>query len=544
MALNFMNLNISQDYYRIVDIVESKMWGKQMDYVVQNEPIDPKKGSSKFPPINDLPRRLKCSKEMCNSSIELSSKDKNRVDETLNLFRDVYRELLHKHKRDPKREGQVARRFDIHAANILRKKGKWINSVSRFGHIPGVAIGHKFHFRVELAIVGLHCQYISGIDYTMLNGKKVATSIVNSGRYENKAKTSDILIYSGQGGLMNGGMKVDQELKRGNVALVNSMDEKRPVRVIRKMMRGSSDFGYTYDGLYMVKKFWQEKERVVGKYVFKFELHRMAGQEQLPLERTKPRGKECCMLMDVSHGMENFQIRAMNGRDCEKPDKFAYITNNIYPDGYIKVKQDGCDCTNGCLNSRHCGCILKNGGEIPYSEKGFLLRRKGMVHECGPSCKCPPSCVNRVSQHGPRYQLELYRTESRRWSVRSRSFISMGSFVCEFIGKVKGEDAIRSMNLDLQRFLSTIILPSKNDNSYTSAKIPLTPNENVVRFAIDASKVGNVGRFIRKSSTPNLVAQCVVYDHDDLRMPHVMFFATRNIPPLHELTCDSVLGID
>ncbi|CAA0810988.1 Histone-lysine N-methyltransferase- H3 lysine-9 specific SUVH6, partial [Striga hermonthica] len=141
--------------------------------------------------------------------------------------------------------------------------------------------------------------------------------------------------------------------------------------------------------------------------------------------------------------------------------------------------------------------------------------------------------------HGPRYQLELYRTESRRWSVRSRSYISTGSFVCEFIGKVRDEDAIRSMKLDLQRFSSTIILVSKNDNSLSTP-----PNENVVRFAIDASKVGNVGRFIRKSSTPNLVAQCVVYDHDDLRMPHIMFFATRNIPPLHELTCDVVHGID
>ncbi|CAA0810989.1 Histone-lysine N-methyltransferase- H3 lysine-9 specific SUVH5, partial [Striga hermonthica] len=363
--------------------VGSQMSGKQI-HAVKNEPIDLNKGSS----------RLKCSKEMRNSCVDLhhmAFKDKIRVDETLKLFQDVYNELLHKHKGEPKREGQGARKFDMQAASILRRKGKWINRANCFGHTPGVAIGDKFHLRVELAIVGLHCQYIFGIDYTMLNGKKVATSIVNSGRYENKAKTNDILIYSGEGGLMNRGMKVDQELKRGNLALVNSMDEKCPVRVIRKMTRGSSDFGYTYDGLYMVKKFWKEKERV-GKYVFKFELHRMSGQEQLPLERTKPRGKECCILMDVSQGMENFQVRAMNGRDCEKPDKFAYITNNIYPDGYIKVKQDGCDCTNGCSNSRHCGCILKNEGEIPYSEKGFLLRRKDMVHECGPSCKCPPSC--------------------------------------------------------------------------------------------------------------------------------------------------------
>uniref|UniRef100_A0ACD5YFU8 Uncharacterized protein n=1 Tax=Avena sativa TaxID=4498 RepID=A0ACD5YFU8_AVESA len=38
------------------------------------------------------------------------------------------------------------------------------------------------------------------------------------------------------------------------------------------------------------------------------------------------------------------------------------------------------------------------------------------------------------------------------------------------------------------------------------------------------------------SCSPNLYAQNVLWDHDDKRMPHIMFFAAENIPPLQELT--------
>ncbi|KAJ6327240.1 hypothetical protein OIU78_014173 [Salix suchowensis] len=55
-------------------------------------------------------------------------------------------------------------------------------------------------------------------------------------------------------------------------------------------------------------------------------------------------------------------------------------------------------------------------------------------------------------------------------------------------------------------------------------------------FTIDAAQCGGVGRFINHSCSPNLYAQNVLYDHDDKRIPHVMFFAVENIPPLQELT--------
>ncbi|KAL6531206.1 hypothetical protein OROHE_014275 [Orobanche hederae] len=482
---------------------------------------------------SNFPRGVKRSNEVAYLSAtphDMSLIDSStKVKETLKLFRDFYNELLG--KGEPKRVGKCTQRFDMEVSNRLKEKGKWIYPATCFGHIPGVNIGDKFHFRAELVVVGLHRQYISGIDYTVLNGKKIATSVVNSGRYENEAKTSDVLIYSGQGGT-----KADQELKLGNLALVNSKEAENPVRVIQKINSANGFFAYVYDGLYVVKRFWQERD-FDRKLVFKFELHRMLDQEKMfhgnGEGSRKSRPKECCVVCDVSQGKEKTTIRAMNGVDSEKPGKFCYITETMYPQWCKKTEGAGCDCINGCSNSGQCVCVLKNGGEIAYSEKGGLIGQKDVVYECGPSCKCPPSCPNRVSQRGPRYKLELYKTESRGWGVRSRSYISSGSFVCEFVGKLQ-------QNKEVDHGPSFVISKSENHNtiSAVSSLDCQLDNETETGFILDASKVGNVGRFIRHSSSPSLLVQHVLYDHDDERMPHIMFFAAKNVPPLHELTCD------
>ncbi|KAJ8537141.1 hypothetical protein K7X08_035542 [Anisodus acutangulus] len=55
-------------------------------------------------------------------------------------------------------------------------------------------------------------------------------------------------------------------------------------------------------------------------------------------------------------------------------------------------------------------------------------------------------------------------------------------------------------------------------------------------FTLDAVRYGNVGRFINHSCSPNLYAQNVMYDHDDRRVPHIMFLTAERIAPLEELT--------
>ncbi|KAL6566918.1 hypothetical protein OROMI_015322 [Orobanche minor] len=466
-----------------------------------------------------------------------------KVMKVLKIFDKYYKEIVKEQETQPIGERKCTH-FHLEAAQRLKKEGKYISPKKPFGHIPGVEIGDEFRFRSQLAVVGLHRQLIAGIDHVVLGGNKYATSVVDSGRYENTTKSQDILIYSGQGGNLNiVDNSVDQKLERGNLALMNSMEKGYPVRVTykRKSLTGYEPrVVYVYDGLYTVHKTWQERDQI-GKLVFKFELHRMLDQprsQQIDNKSGKvenrmlnqPRSqqidtksekveirKEVRMVEDISQGKEKTPIRAMNDVDDDSPPPFTYITRMVYPHWYNQIEPVGCDCVKGCSDSHQCPCVVKNGGKIPYTNKGAIMRRKPRVHECGPSCKCSPTCTNRVGQLPPRFRLELFKTEKRGWGVRSRDPIPSGGFICEYLGEL-----LRDKEADLRvndEYLFDIY-NSRGGN---------------VGFVIDSAMYGNIGRFINHSCSPNLYAQDVLYDHDDKRMPHIMFFATEDIPPLQEL---------
>lgn len=523
-------------------------------------------------------------KELINLEIVQHDHPQGRkVMEALKLFKEEYNKLLQDHESET-REGKSSKGPHLVAAERVKAKGMNFSVDKPFGHIPGIEIGDEFSFRAELTVVGLNLQFTSGIDYCNLDGTPYATSVVDSGRYENMAKEDDILIYSGQGGNPNVSAGAsDQKLERGNLALSNSMKMGFPVRVIhkRKCMMESKTLGindkreyvYVYDGLYKVNRYWHEREQQNNKLVYKFELQRLLGQPRfrgtnvelgkqvlatenfevvsggtkiqamkvcksvqekenfrvLRSHGTDVKGRkqvpatDICVLDDVSEGKEKFKVRAMNRVDDDHPPPFTYMTHVVYPSWYWHREPDGCDCINGCSDSVQCPCVKKNGGEIPYNEKGQLMkaRTNRAVHECGPLCKCPPSCMNRVSQHGPCFQLEIFKTKSMGWGVRARNYIMPGSFICEYIGELLDENEA-DQKIGKDEYLFDICHAKSQQDD----------------FALDAAKFGNIGRFINHSCDPNVFAQKVLYDHVDDRMPHIMFFASKRIPPGQELMYD------
>jgi euchromatic histone-lysine N-methyltransferase len=126
--------------------------------------------------------------------------------------------------------------------------------------------------------------------------------------------------------------------------------------------------------------------------------------------------------------------------------------------------------------------------------------------------------------------------------VRSLNSIPSGSFICEYAGEVLEEKEAEQRTGNDEYLFD--IGNQFNDNSLWDGLTTLMPEaqpDAVVEvqnsgFTIDAAQCGNVGRFINHSCSPNLYAQNVLYDHDDKRIPHIMFFAVENIPPLQELT--------
>ncbi|XP_049358539.1 histone-lysine N-methyltransferase, H3 lysine-9 specific SUVH6-like [Solanum verrucosum] len=487
------------------------------------------------------------------------------VRETLKLFDDIYTKLLREDKAE-KHEGRSKRNIHIEAAMTLKNQKKWVNCEWTFGHVPGIEIGDQFRFRAELVTIGLHHQFMNGINYVNIGRKYVATSIVDSGRYDNEAISSETFIYVGQGGNPKVSVNArveDQKLKGGNLALKNSMDMGCPVRVIcgRKRVNGEkSDIRYIYSGLYTVTKCWEEIAPT-GKYIFKFELKRNLGQPKLARELMSRPAKlvkvnqfrvnkakksilqsEFVVDYDVSQGKEKIPIPVVNAIDDERLPSFTYITNIQYPDWYYISRPQGCNCTSGCSDSEQCSCASRNGGEIPFNTRGSIVRAQPLVYECGPSCKCPPSCKNRVSQHGPRYHLEVFKTKSRGWGLRSRDHVSSGSFICEYVGELLDVKEAES-RIDNDEYLFDVgnydeEIPKRNPMRNNNLKVESDSlrRKDEDGFTLDAVRYGNVGRFINHSCSPNLYAQNVMYYHGDRRVPHIMFFASKSIAPLEEFT--------
>jgi putative restriction endonuclease len=128
-----------------------------------------------------------------------------------------------------------------------------------YGHIPGFPVGSEFASRAELSNARVHRPLQGGIS----GGQDGADSIVVSGGYPDDEDYDDELVYTGQGGRdPNTGRQIaDQELVLGNIGLVRSQFDERPVRVIRGAggePAYSPARGLRYDGLYQVVDHWHD----------------------------------------------------------------------------------------------------------------------------------------------------------------------------------------------------------------------------------------------------------------------------------------------
>ncbi|GAA0161238.1 histone modifying enzyme [Lithospermum erythrorhizon] len=353
------------------------------------------------------------------------------------------------------------------------------------------------------------------------------------------------------------------------------MEQNVPVRVTRGHRHKCKDSHvgvvYTYDGLYKVVRYWAEAG-VSGFTVFKFRLKRLDDQPPLttsqvyyfrghiPNAVSEIRGLVC---EDLSGGLEDIPIPATNLVDDPPvaPTGFTYIrTLQISPSVQLPSKAPGCSCQGRCTNSQTCSCAKLNGVDFPYVylNGGRLIEPKAVVFECGSNCGCGPDCVNRTSQKGLRYRLEVFRTAKKGWAVRSWDFIPAGAPVCEYIGVLMNSqdiDTSRDTNyvFDID-CLQTMQGLDGRERRLGDVSLPLhlqKGDDNAgPEFCIDAVSIGNIARFINHSCQPNLFVQCVLSNHHDIRQARVVLFAADNIPPLTELTydygyvLDSVVGPD
>ena len=95
------------------------------------------------------------------------------------------------------------------------------------------------------------------------------------------------------------------------------------------------------------------------------------------------------------------------------------------------------------------------------------------------------------------------------WGVKSMVDIPKGGFVCEYVGEIISDAQAEQRENDSYLF----DLENKEGDTY----------------CLDANKFGNVARFINHSCNPNIVPVKVFTSHQDLRFPHIAFFASKPI---------------
>ncbi|XP_010551947.1 PREDICTED: histone-lysine N-methyltransferase, H3 lysine-9 specific SUVH4 isoform X2 [Tarenaya hassleriana] len=453
-----------------------------------------------------------------------------------------------KNKAASDEDAPKARRPDLKALTKMKDANEILYPEKRIGNLPGIE--EYSHYTLPLAV-----------------------SIVISGMYEDDLDNADEVVYTGQGGQNLTGNKrqiQDQTLTRGNLALKNCIEHNVPVRVIRghQCTNSYTRRVYTYDGLYKVVRYWAEKG-ISGYTVYKYKLKRLEGQPVLmtnqvnfvfgrvPQSISEIQGLVC---KDITGGLETIPVPATNRVDDPPvaPTGFTYI-NSLKVESNMKIPRNasGCNCLDECSDPRECACAKFNGGDFPYVKlnDGRLVEPRDVIFECGPDCGCGPGCVNRTSQKGLRFHLEVFRSPKKGWGVRSWDYIPAGSPVCEYLGVLRRTDDVDSVSDNNYIFeidcLQTMQGLGGRERRLRDVSIPMvnkiiqrSEDQNAPEFCIDAGSKGNISRFINHSCEPNLFVQCVLSSHHDLKLARVVLFAADNIPPLQELTYDYGYEID
>ncbi|KAI4350316.1 hypothetical protein L6164_004783 [Bauhinia variegata] len=184
----------------------------------------------------------------------------------------------------------------------------------------------------------------------------------------------------------------------------------------------------------------------------------------------------------------------------------------------------GCDCEN-------CG----EGREEDTSTSGrcpcLSLNALDVASECGPSCSCGLECGNRLSQKKIAVRLKIVRDRRKGWGLYADQLIQKGQFVCEYAGELlTTKDARRR-----HQFYDELASGGHFYSALLVVREHLPSGKACLRINIDATRIGNVARFINHSCDGGNLSTKLVRSSGAL-FPRLCFFALKDIQEDEELT--------
>jgi len=194
-----------------------------------------------------------------------------------------------------------------------------------------------------------------------------------------------------------------------------------------------------------------------------------------------------------------------------------YSTTNIPGPGcmmedFNSCSKKMCSCNDMC-QTQNCECVGYNN----YDNLGKLVSSNACIYECNDLCKCT-SCNNRIVQLGPQNGLRIFHC-NKGYGLCTDFAIQKGQFVCEYAGEIIDlTEAHKRSNSDSENYIFVI-------NEHFSGQIVTT--------VIDATIIGNIGRYINHSCQPNCM---IIPVRVDSLIPRLAIFAIKDIQQDEEIT--------
>ncbi|XP_077247734.1 SET domain protein 20 [Tasmannia lanceolata] len=187
------------------------------------------------------------------------------------------------------------------------------------------------------------------------------------------------------------------------------------------------------------------------------------------------------------------------------------------------------------------GCVCKvcceeNDGDLecPCSNFGWRVLGlgvdMGMISECGVNCKCGSECKNRLTQRGISIRLKIVRDSKKGWGLHTDEFVRRGEFVCEYAGELLTTEVAKRR----QRKYDELASHGRFSSAILVVREHLPSGKACLRMNIDATRVGNIARFINHSCDGGNLSTVLVRNSGAL-LPRICFFAARDILEGEEL---------
>ncbi|XP_010558699.1 PREDICTED: histone-lysine N-methyltransferase SUVR3-like isoform X2 [Tarenaya hassleriana] len=153
-----------------------------------------------------------------------------------------------------------------------------------------------------------------------------------------------------------------------------------------------------------------------------------------------------------------------------------------------------------------CGCVTCDEGYCPC----LALAGVEIAKECGSGCGCGSNCPNRVTQKGISVRLKIVRDEKKGELLTTE----------EARRRQKMYDELRSTGFSPALLVVREHLPSR---------------QACLRVNIDATRIGNIARFVNHSCDGGNLSTVLVRTSGEL-LPRLCLFARRDIESEEELT--------